>query len=243
MQRVAVETDQIGRIYIITNDINDKVYVGQTVQSLHKRFINHCCNSSKDNSKNMYIKRAILKYGKQHFKISLIEECPRELLNNREIYWITYYNSFNNGYNLTIGGNSNREVLTKSISSMINIEEFNNYVTSNVCTIPELVEKFSISRSSVYNLLKQLNKENTKVVKSKTRLSATETYSNEICKKYLEGYNIQDLITMFHSNKKYISMLLRKAEIKIIRNKKSMLEKSEYNTAKSVQTLASKVEG
>jgi len=35
-----------------------------------------------------------------------LEECPKELLDEREIYWIKYYNTFENGYNLTVGGNS-----------------------------------------------------------------------------------------------------------------------------------------
>lgn len=52
----------------------------------------------------MYIKRAIHKYGKDKFHISLIEEVSVEKLNEREKYWITYYDSYNNGYNLTLGG-------------------------------------------------------------------------------------------------------------------------------------------
>jgi len=93
-----------GKIYIIKNCINDKVYIGQTIQSLKKRFIGHCCYSKNDRSINMYIKRAIHKYGKQNFNISLLEECPIENLNEREKYWIAFYDSYNKGYNLTLGG-------------------------------------------------------------------------------------------------------------------------------------------
>lgn len=52
----------------------------------------------------MVIKRAIHKYGKENFVIKLLEECDRALLNEREKYWIQYYNSFENGYNSTLGG-------------------------------------------------------------------------------------------------------------------------------------------
>ena len=96
-----------GKIYIIQNDFNDKVYVGQTIQSLKRRFICHCSNST-GKDKNMYIKRAILKYGKEHFKISLLEEVPIEELDEKEKLWIKTYNSYRAGYNLTEGGNSNR---------------------------------------------------------------------------------------------------------------------------------------
>ena len=43
-------------------------------------------------------------YGINHFKIEIIEECDNSLLNDREKYWIQYYNSLINGYNATLGG-------------------------------------------------------------------------------------------------------------------------------------------
>ena len=75
--------DKLGKIYIITNDINDKVYIGQTIQTLKKRFNGHCCYSKSDRSSSMYIKRAIHKYGKDKFHISLLEECSLDTLNDR----------------------------------------------------------------------------------------------------------------------------------------------------------------
>jgi len=52
----------------------------------------------------MVIKRAIHKYGKENFIIEEIEKCNQELLNEREKYWISFYNSYENGYNSTLGG-------------------------------------------------------------------------------------------------------------------------------------------
>ena len=52
----------------------------------------------------MLIKRAILKYGEQHFKLRELERCTIEDLNAREIYYISLYDSYKNGYNLTRGG-------------------------------------------------------------------------------------------------------------------------------------------
>lgn len=44
-------------------------------------------------------------YGLEHFMIEPIEkDIPNEQLNEREQYWISYYDSFHNGYNSTIGG-------------------------------------------------------------------------------------------------------------------------------------------
>lgn len=44
------------------------------------------------------------KYGLEHFHIEIIEECDLKDLEEREIYWIQFYQSFKNGYNATLGG-------------------------------------------------------------------------------------------------------------------------------------------
>lgn len=86
-------------IYIIKNDINDKVYIGQSVNS-NNRFKSHC----KKNKYNSLIGRAIQKYGKEHFWIEILEE-KTESYNDREKYWISKFKSVNpNGYNITLGG-------------------------------------------------------------------------------------------------------------------------------------------
>ncbi|CAJ0592203.1 unnamed protein product [Cylicocyclus nassatus] len=54
---------------------------------------------------NQYIDRAINKYGKDNFTIEIIEDnINDEILGKREQYWIKYYGTYNNGYNLTMGG-------------------------------------------------------------------------------------------------------------------------------------------
>lgn len=93
----------VSRIYKITNDVNSKLYIGKTSMSVEERFKQHLKDAYKG-YKNRPLYNAILKYGKEHFKIELIEECPREQENEREIYWINYYNSYSEGYNATLGG-------------------------------------------------------------------------------------------------------------------------------------------
>ena len=44
------------------------------------------------------------KYGIEHFVIETIEECPDSIVNEREQYWIKFYNSYYDGYNATLGG-------------------------------------------------------------------------------------------------------------------------------------------
>lgn len=97
-----------GYIYKIYNDINDKIYIGQTTKTLDQRLKGHFSDANKDTTKTRPLLSAIKKYGKEHFFIELIEECDSEKLNEREIYWISYYNSYYTGYNAALGGKGSR---------------------------------------------------------------------------------------------------------------------------------------
>lgn len=95
-------------IYSITNAINGKRYIGQTIRSLEQRWYDHCYDAENSN-KNFHFYKAIRKYGHENFMIETIEEISdTSLLDEREIYWIAFYNTFNNGYNSTIGGGGNK---------------------------------------------------------------------------------------------------------------------------------------
>lgn len=93
-----------GKIYKICNCINNKVYIGQTCSSIEKRFREHLYRAKSQTHENLPLYNAITKYGANNFFIEEIEQVPEELLNEREIYWIKFYDSFRNGYNATTGG-------------------------------------------------------------------------------------------------------------------------------------------
>ena len=94
--------NMFGILYIITNKINGKRYVGQTIQTLQKRWIAHCCNSNPSS----LIGKSINKRGKENFDIRILSICNSlEEMNSREIYYIKLFNTLNpNGYNLAPGG-------------------------------------------------------------------------------------------------------------------------------------------
>ena len=95
-------------IYKITNKVNGKIYIGQTIRDPYSRFNEHLRDSSDD-----YFHSAIRKYGKENFSFDIIDEASSiEELNDKETYWIRYYNScvdFENcnGYNCSLGGEDN----------------------------------------------------------------------------------------------------------------------------------------
>lgn len=95
-------------IYQITNDINDKIYVGKTEFPIEKRWQEHCSDAFRDRNEKRPLYSAMRKYGIDHFHIELLEETnnPEE----REIYWIENKRSFKNGYNATMGGDGKKYI-------------------------------------------------------------------------------------------------------------------------------------
>ena len=87
-------------IYKITNLINNKIYIGQTVRTIKQRFNEHCGNQ------NSTISNAIRKYGKENFKVEVINEFNTiDELNFFEEYYISLFNSLApHGYNINTGG-------------------------------------------------------------------------------------------------------------------------------------------
>ena len=93
-------------IYKITNENNDKLYIGQTAFDIKKRFKEHIGKAKSGNYNHRPLYSAMNKYGINTFHIELIENgLTKEEANEREKYWISYFGTFNNnGYNATIGG-------------------------------------------------------------------------------------------------------------------------------------------
>lgn len=91
-------------IYKITNDINDKVYIGKTAFSIEKRFKEHCDDAFRDRNEKRPLYSAMRKYGIEHFQIQEIEQCDDLAAADREAYWIGVYKAYQTGYNATLGG-------------------------------------------------------------------------------------------------------------------------------------------
>lgn len=130
-----------GNIYCITNDVNNKVYVGKTLLPIQKRFQEHLRDSQRFSDRPLY--RAINKYGQEHFSISLLEEVEQSELSAREQYWITEKNSYHEGYNATRGGDGtvlyNYEEIVEKFQSGMLIKELADYYECDLQTVRKIL--------------------------------------------------------------------------------------------------------
>lgn len=135
-------------IYIIKNDINNKVYIGQSIHP-KERFAEHCY--LREDRRNSILTSAICKYGKEHFWMELLEENI-ENYDEREKYWIAFYNSIRpNGYNISSGGEDGNSGLF-SAQSVLTKEKLNNLIhdlQNTSLTNQELSDKYKISKTLV----------------------------------------------------------------------------------------------
>lgn len=192
-----------GRIYIIKNTVNDKVYVGQTKVSLKLRFQNHL--SAARNGKDYIIGKAIRKYGEDKFYIELLEECTVEELNEREKYWIAFFNSTDNrfGYNISIGGNVIRT--TKELDKDMVIKLFNSGIPAF-----KIAKILHTGVPNVTNLLKSLN------IRYGVDLQKVDAVEEAmIIDLYLDGYSTVEIGNKFNRNKSTIRRVLLRNNINL----------------------------
>lgn len=136
------QTRQKGYIYKIINDLNNYVYVGQTKQNLSIRFSQHKSASLRVKSfdHNTIFHKAMRTLGPEHFQIVLLEET--EFLDEREKYWIEKLDSFNNGYNGTIGGSGqklNVKQIIELTKTLQNYKEVGKILNLSSTTIRNII--------------------------------------------------------------------------------------------------------
>ena len=132
-------------IYKITNQLNGKFYIGQSVD-IYKRWLVHCRDTD-----TCPIHKAIQKYGKENFSIEVLEECSKEELNEKEIFWINKQNGYesSNCYNATKGGEGASHPVKLSHEVLLNIIE--DLENTNI-PITKLANKYNVSTTTISNI-------------------------------------------------------------------------------------------
>lgn len=181
-------------IYKITNLINNKVYIGQS-SDIERRFNEHKHDPFEQNNHgyNYIFYQAIREYGIDNFSFEILETCSIKELNEKEKYWIKYYNSYigwnqSNGYNMTIGGQGTRKFDPQEIIKLWN----------NGFKVEEIMKELNASYNTVIHYLHQENLGYLDLKDRKTLYSlpkAIEQYSLD--GKFIRSYeSISDAIRM-----------------------------------------------
>ena len=139
-----------GSIYIIKNKINDKVYIGQTTMTVHERFMSHKKPSVLKQRSTYKLYNAMNKYGVDNFYVETLEEnVPLDKLDELEIQYILQYNSYNNGYNSTPGGDGR-------IINKINNEEEVLKMAQNGVKAQDIANIFNVDKATIFRTLHKL---------------------------------------------------------------------------------------
>lgn len=220
----------MGVIYKITNLINGNAYIGQTSRPLKERWKEHRTG----NYFRQTIDTAIKKYGQENFTIQTLEECPDEKLNEREQYWIAYYNTYKNGYNNTKGGQiyeSTRlkekeieRIITEWKNTDLCLTHFHKYIGHSIETVKNYLLQNGVSQEEInarkYNQTIPKRKINTKkdAVVKKSKLEKEQErlqQEQDILNDFSEGHNLTFLIKKYHKTSKTIKEILIKNNISL----------------------------
>lgn len=175
-------------IYKITNLINNKCYIGQTTD-YKRRFIEHK-RMYQENDKTLY--KAFKKYGIDNFSFEVLEKCKN--YNEREIYYIEKFDSYHNGYNMTLGGENppinkgeNSPFKTHEIEDVIRVKDL---IINTDLQLKEIAKITGYSESSI----KRINRGLLWREKDKK-------YPLRVCKTSFSEEDITDIINMLLDRK------------------------------------------
>lgn len=204
-----------GSIYIIKNTCNEKVYIGQTTQSVEERFKQHL-KPSQIKRCRYKLYRAMEKYGKDNFYVETLEsDIPYDKLDEREIYYIEKYDSFRNGYNSTNGGDTKTLYKIEDISEIVDrlksgdlIKDIAKDYDVNPCTIRRSldaygIDSYEIQDHSIKEYLRTLPREQIKEL-------------------YLQGLSHTEIATILKINPRSVSRVIKEMGI----GKKNMIDYS-----------------
>ena len=135
-------------IYKITNTINQKCYIGQSI-NIHSRWSDEKERAFNVNANeyNKTLSKAIRKYGIEAFSFEIIEECEPFELDEKEVYYISLYDSYYNGYNETLGGQAGKGICIKI--SKENLLEIYNLLINTSMPQKEIAERFSVGQDVI----------------------------------------------------------------------------------------------
>lgn len=207
-------------IYKITNLINSKVYIGQTLD-FSQRKSQHLFEGREKSLTDRPLYRSMRKHGIDNFEFEIIEEClTDQIADEREIYWIDYFDSTNpvKGYNLSKGGQGHSDESRRKLSAAL---KDNKHCIGRVLleeTKKKLSEATSKQKCSIGTRSKLRAAHRDGKIPSLRGSSPGESHPSAkldwekvrlVRKKFAEGETIQQLVETFGVSRPTISRVVR----------------------------------
>lgn len=181
-------------VYKATSKTTGKVYIGITTNTLDYRKNQHK-RAASESQKNYHFYNAIQKYGFDDFIFEVIEDNITDVkaLQKREVYWIKFYNSYEDGYNSTRGGEGtitrDDELILKLFVEGLSVQE--------ICKITGYNRNTIYRSFSAHNLLEENNQRKNEKIRQRCSMSVLQyTLSGDLIKEWPsatsvveEGYN------------------------------------------------------
>lgn len=211
-------------IYKFTNKINGKTYIGQT-NNIEQRKRGHKSTAYNNKAHDYHnaFHNAIRKYGWENFDFEILEEVDdsfgREYLNQREIFFISYYDSLvgHNGYNIKEGGNGNmpepktfeERVACSKVFTLDEIVDIQKMLCEGYALF-EIREKYPrLTRSFLSNINIGLNfyNENLTYPLGKNRTRFSKSQQDDIIQKIKQNVSYSQIQKEYDLSPGYISMI------------------------------------
>ena len=163
----------MGYIYKVVCKTTKQIYIGKSESTVEERWKGHCRAAflPSHGDYNFPFHRAIRKYGVEDFIVETIDKSENsEDLKEKEIYWISFYNSYEEGYNATRGGDGHCKY---NYDAIVNYYLIHNFSLVDTC------KYFNVYDQVVYAALKSKN------IDYKSLQSKTENNKKKYGKKIL----------------------------------------------------------
>lgn len=199
---------------------NKVVYIGQSI-NIEDRFKQHkySYKNQNESSYNTHFYRSLRKHGIENFLFEPLEECSEDLLNEREIYWISYFDTFKNGCNST----ERRQNFPDRVLTEDEADEIKRVLKSGELTFWEILTKYRLSSLTLSKINKREvyyddNKEYPLLMTCGTIVHCTECgkeiqYPAKLCKKCSgrlqdtkTGLSVEELIKILKKNNRNFSV-------------------------------------
>lgn len=174
----------MGFIYKVTNHVNGKMYIGQTKRKISVRWSEHIYDAkNNDNRYSSILHNAMVKYGTDAFVVEEIESCDNSVLDDREMYWIKFYNTHIDGYNIRAIVKNIPDILTEHSVELWNKGHNLKEIGEILNVKPKCVSRRLKAQGITQEQINKRSRKNTRYVRG------VPAYQYNISGEYLRGYS------------------------------------------------------